>query len=517
MGCCNDTLNGSIDHGVVDYFKENHKENSKESSQKIFHSALQKRISDILYPILRKAFVHSYNGSIDETYDIQEILGLGGISTVRRAIHIETNFQRAVKIIAKNAISETQKIMLLDEVDTLKILDHPNIIRVIEIIEDTSKLNIVTELCTGGELFERILNSRQFTENTAASYMFQILSGLIHIHSGGFIHRDLKPENILFLNSNADSPLKIIDFGVSKRISEKSKLSRLIGTAYYVAPEMIEGNINYKCDVWSCGVILYIMLCGNPPFNGNTEEVIFSKITRGVFNFSSKLWTDISKEAKDLIQKMLCKDVEKRLSAVEAWNHPWVQTRAKKLIEDNPINLKALKKLACFRATSRLQQATLQYIASNLTASQQIEELRKAFVSLDKNGDGHLSANELRLGYETISLSSSIKIDEILKNCDSDLNGLIDYNEFITATINWQKDLSHELLENAFKAYDKDKNGTISVNEIKMFLGGDGTELDSVWAKILSDADINGDGVIDLEEFKIIMLSHIEGTSLDMS
>lgn len=280
---------------------------------------------------------------------------------------------------------------------------------------------------------------------------------------------------------------------------------------------MIEGNIDYKCDVWSCGVILYIMLCGNPPFNGNTEEVIFSKITRGVFNFSSKVWGNISKEAKDLIQKMLCKDMEKRLSAMEAWNHPWVQTRAKGLVEDNPIDLKALKKLAGFRATSRLQQATLQYIASNLTASQQIEELRKAFISLDKNGDGHLSANELRLGYETISLSSSIKIDEILKNCDSDLNGLIDYNEFITATINWQKHLSHELLESAFKAYDKDKNGTISVNEIKMFLGGDGTELDSVWAKILSDADINGDGVIDLDEFKTIMLSHIEGTSLDMS
>lgn len=166
-----------------------------------------------------------------------------------------------------------------------------------------------------------------------------------------------------------------------------------------------------------------------------------------------------------------------------------------------------MKKLAGFRANSRLQQATLQYIASNLTAGQQIEELRKAFVALDKNGDGHLTVSELKVGYENISLSSSVKIDEILKRCDTDLNGMIDYNEFITATINWQKHLSQEMLESAFKAYDKDKNGTISLSEIKQFLGGEESESDSVWTKILNEADINGDGVIDLEEFKILMLS----------
>ena len=169
-----------------------------------------------------------------------------------------------------------------------------------------------------------------------------------------------------------------------------------------------------------------------------------------------------------------------------------------------------MKKLAAFRANSRLQQATLQYIASNLTANQQIEELRKAFIAIDKNGDGHLSINELKTGFDNISISSTVKVEEILKRCDSDLNGMIDYNEFITATINWQKCLSQELLESAFKAYDKDKNGTISVTEIKQFLGGEGSELDSVWTRILNDADTNQDGVIDLEEFKTLMLAKIE-------
>lgn len=251
-------------------------------------------------------------------------------------------------------------------------------------------------------------------------------------------------------------------------------------------------------------------MCGQPPFNGNTEEAIFSKISRGVFNFSGKQWQSISKDAKDFIQKLLTKDVSKRLNAEEAWNDPWVQTRAKGLVSDNIVDPKALKKLSGFRANSRLQQATLQFIASNLTASQQIDELRKTFVGLDKNGDGYLSVNELKAGFENISISSSVKVEEILKSCDSNLNGLIDYNEFITATMNWHKTLSQDLLESAFKAYDKDKNGTISLNEIKQFLGGEDTELDGVWSKILNEADTNGDGVIDLEEFKTLMLAKID-------
>lgn len=276
-----------------------------------------------------------------------------------------------------------------------------------------------------------------------------------------------------------------------------------------MAPEVIEGSFDSKCDVWSAGVILFIMLSGKVPFSGQTESEIFNKISRGVFSFSGSQWANISKDGKDFIKRLLSKDISKRPTAEEAWNDDWVQKRAKDLIEDNLVDEKALKKLAVFRSRSRLQQATLQYIASNLTASHQIEELRKAFVKIDKNGDGHLSPQELKLGYENIALSSSVGLNEILKNCDSDMNGMIDYNEFITATINWQKQLSQQILESAFKAYDKDKNGTISVNEIKMFLGGEDEELDSVWMKILDDADTNGDGVIDLEEFKNIMLSEI--------
>jgi calcium-dependent protein kinase len=224
MGCCETSFPNS-DVQEVDFRRE-----FKEATGTAMSLSIRQRISDILFPILRKVFVHSFKGLLDETYEVHEILGQGSFSTVRRAVHIQNRIERAVKIIAKNSISQSQQLLVIDEVDTLKALDHPNIIRVIEIIEDTAKLNIVTELCTGGELFERIIQSELFTENTAASFMYQILSGLIHIHAGGFIHRDLKPENILFLNKSDDMQLKIIDFGVSKRLSSTSKLTRFIGT-----------------------------------------------------------------------------------------------------------------------------------------------------------------------------------------------------------------------------------------------------------------------------------------------
>ena len=198
-----------------------------------------------------------------------------------------------------------------------------------------------------------------------------------------------------------------------------------------MAPEIITGNYDTKCDVWSCGIILYIMLCGHPPFNGRSEAEIMSKIARGVFNFAGKDWSGISREAKSLVQRMLTKDVGNRPTAQEIWNDPWIQSRAKGEAEDLEIKSTALQSLASFNTSSKLQQATLSYIASNLTSNQEISELKNAFVILDSNGDGHLSVSELKNGYSTITLSSAIDVQQILSKCDMDLNGTIDYNEFI--------------------------------------------------------------------------------------
>lgn len=271
-----------------------------------------------------------------------------------------------------------------------------------------------------------------------------------------------------------------------------------------MAPEVLLGEVSCKSDVWSCGIILFIMLGGRPPFTGKSEAETFAKISRGVFSFSGKEWAGVSKEAKSLIQKMLTKDVSSRVTAEEAFNDPWVQNRGKE--EDCELSASTLESLANFKTTSKLQQATLSYIASNLTTCQEINELKKAFVILDENGDGRLSISELKNGFENLRISCAVDIDRIVRQCDMDNNGMIDYSEFITATLDWGKHLTQDMLEMAFKAYDTELTGSIGVDEIKSFLGGDSLYND-VWDQMLIDADINGDGKIDLMEFKNLMLS----------
>lgn len=194
---------------------------------------IKKRVTDIVYPMLKKFFVHSTTCDIETKYTIKDILGTGGFSTVRRAIDKITGIERAAKIFVKNSISEKQTHILIKEVEALKAVDHPNIIQVVDIVEDLSKFCLITEICNGGELFDKIASTEGFDENIAAGIMYQILSGLIHIHQSGYIHGDLKPENILFISKDSLS-LKIIDFGVSKSIKKEEKQANCIGTVKYI-------------------------------------------------------------------------------------------------------------------------------------------------------------------------------------------------------------------------------------------------------------------------------------------
>jgi tRNA A-37 threonylcarbamoyl transferase component Bud32 len=178
-------------------------------------NSIKKRITDIVSPILRKVFIHSIACELRSKYDVSEIIGKGSFSVVRKAIDVQSRMERAVKIIIKNNLDENQTKKIQTEVETLKALDHPNIIRVTEVVEEVSKLCIVTELCTGGELFDRIIHLKTFDEKSAARIMYQLLSGLIHIHKKGFIHMDLKPENIMFADNSSDT-VKIIDLGIAQ-------------------------------------------------------------------------------------------------------------------------------------------------------------------------------------------------------------------------------------------------------------------------------------------------------------
>ena len=214
------------------------------------------------------------------------------------------------------------------EIEILKNLNHPNIVRLYEVYENKSNIFLVTELCDGCELFEEISSRKQFAEHEAAHVTKQILQAIAFCHGKNIAHRDLKPENLL-IDINQKGSIKLIDFGTSHHYGqEHSNMHAMYGTPYYIAPEVLTGNYTEKCDMWSIGVILYIMLCGSPPFNGSDDQII-AKVKRGTWEFRGQIWSNISDEAKDIVTKLMTKNPEERLSAVDALDHPWIKSQVR--------------------------------------------------------------------------------------------------------------------------------------------------------------------------------------------
>lgn len=234
------------------------------------------------------SFVRVNRQHFSSVYELTQKLGDGAYGVVHKALHKATGQLRAVKTLNKKKLHKSQAKKMLDEVEILKQLDHPNIIKVLEVFETSKAYHIVTELCTGGELFDRIIASKHFSENLAAYYMHQIVSAVAYCHERGIVHRDLKPENLLLENDSQEAMIKVIDFGTSCKVNPALPFSSITGTPYYIAPEVLLGKYNEKCDIWSCGVILFILLCGSPPFPGRNDREILDKVASGAFTFDSE-------------------------------------------------------------------------------------------------------------------------------------------------------------------------------------------------------------------------------------
>jgi serine/threonine protein kinase len=223
--------------------------------------------------------------------------------------------------------------MLLQE------MKHASIIQLVDIFEDEEYLHLVTELCNGGELFDKIVNRASssskrsdsdpacFSEQEAARVLHEILVAVRYMHRQGVVHRDIKPENILFTSKDDDtSPIKIIDFGLARKFNarEDVSMSTVVGTPYYIAPEVLQKDYDSACDLWSVGVIAYILLCGYPPFNGADNAAVYASVRRGTYYFPSSDWKNVSYEARDFIRRLLQVDVTKRMSVEQALRHPWM-------------------------------------------------------------------------------------------------------------------------------------------------------------------------------------------------
>jgi calcium-dependent protein kinase len=287
-------------------------------------------------------------------------------------------------------------------------------------------------------------------------------------------------------------------------------LEKQIGTPFYIAPEVLQNFYNEKCDIWSCGVIMYILLCGSPPFYGNTDDEIYARVKDGKFSLDSEEWDEISDEAKDLLRNSLKKDLNKRYSCEDALNHSWFKKFAIK--EKKDINIEILKKaivnLKDFRADQKLQQAALAFIVRYQAKREEINDLRKLFMELNEKGDGRLTKEDLLKGMNRVLPISeaTYEVDRIMSLIDNDQNGFIEYEEFLRACMNKEKILTNENLLAAFNVFDKDGSGSISGAELKMVLGAGAYDVeDDVWTEIIMEFDPKGEGEISFTQFKDMM------------
>jgi calcium-dependent protein kinase len=294
-------------------------------------------------------FVAYKTGSITKDYTFGKNLGSGSFGTVRQALHKLTNQIRAVKIL-KKAEQDDEKFFL--EVDILARLTHPNIMQIYEFYDDQTNFYIVSEFCSGGELFDKISEKGIFSEKEAVHILKQILSAICYSHQNNVVHRDLKPENILLDDKSKEPIIKLIDWGGARYFSKNKKMTKISGTPYYIAPEVLNEVYDERCDIWSCGVILYILLCGYPPFNGDTDTEIMKAVKIGKYDFPSEEWGSISKEAKELVSNMLKYDPKKRFTAIQCLSHAWFKNQEYSI--DIKITQNAIKNMKQFKVNNPL-------------------------------------------------------------------------------------------------------------------------------------------------------------------
>lgn len=462
-------------------------------------------------PHKNMSFVVDNPGNINDWYKLEtNQLGAGSYGSVCKAEHKITKSVRAIKTVSKVASGPRALDRLHTEVDIMKMMDHPGIIKLYETFEDRKNIYLVMELCTGGELFDKIVEAGHFTETQAAIVMQQMISAIFYMHSNRVCHRDLKPENFLFQSKEPieKNLLKLIDFGLSAVFTPSRQFHTKAGTPYYVAPQVLSGSYDELCDLWSCGVIMYVLLCGYPPFYAENDADVLALVRRGQFSFSQNDWANVSNDAKDLITNLLKLQPQERMSAKEALNHIWIREKAPRA-QSCPLQSSLFENLRSFRSTNKLKKAALHVIASQLSEDR-IRSLRETFQALDANGDGMLSVRELKDGLEKAGLQGMIPPDlqQIIEEVDSDRSGVIDYTEFLAATMDRRLYLQHDACWAAFCVFDRNGDGKISQEELREVLKHEGVEEllgNQTAAEIMAEIDVDGNGEIDFEEFMQMM------------
>ena len=489
-----------------------------------------KRGSVLPFPLTNSGgyekIISKNKGVLDEEYETIRPLAEGGYGQVYLVKHLKIQKERAMKVIpikSKNADEKTD-----EEIELLKNLDHPNIVKLFEYFCDDEKYYLITEYCDGGDLFNLIRNKRVFSESSAAYIMYQIFRALIYCHyTHHLIHRDIKPENIVVYRQNKAGEdlydVKLIDFGISKIFNklEKNNDSKIRGSLNYIAPEVLQNNFNEKCDIWSCGVILYILVIGTYPFNGKDKDDIFNKIQHGSYTFPSEFTKKSSAEIRNLIHQCLKVNPDERISAKDALNHPFFnlyETKEYFIHVTEAFLNKTINNLKKYEIKNNLQELTFQYIVHNSPEIEEINLLNRVFSKFNQNNDGKMTKEELKKGLmkylfkgKKNKAAAEKEANEIFNKLDQNNNGYIECEEFVRAGIDKKLLKDRKVLEFTFNFLDKDRNGEISYEELKEVFDVKNIENEKALLDLLKSIDNDLNGQISFEEYYNMMLKIIDG------
>ena len=564
-----------------------------------------------MVPICSNNIIVQKKGDPFQDYEVLEKLGEGTFGKVFKVKNKNNNCIRAMKQIGKKFIGDLNDSEVLKEIEILKQLNHPYIMKLYEYYVNDDNLFLISELCDEGDLQKKIVKIGKFPEFIVKIIMFQVFKALMYLSEKYVIHGDLKLENILvvcyenkendcscknkdqedgfinaikhdidilvkdedLINSYNESStfkkdnninsinkklnerhkredihsyktnfqfgrnkknnlkneskkqklisiydekklnifnygIKLIDFGCSKIFTRYRKtFNDIIGTLVYCSPEVLANDYNAGCDIWACGVLMYCLLSGHFPFYGKNEEEITSKILSGKFEFDIELFNDISEEAKDLITKCLKYDVSRRITVEEAINHKFFYNLnySSKFTEDE---IKKLKSIILFNKNSKFYQLVFTYLSYNFSDNKLLNDLNNIYFKIDKNSDWKITKVELFKAYKLAGIDvTQEQIENLIKTMDFDKDGKVNYEEFIRICIPKEKLFTEQNLENAFNLFDKNKNGFITPSEIIDIIVGNRNTSEEVKNSIKEEILQVADEIIDVDEFKSLMLS----------
>ena len=457
-------------------------------------------------------------GKPNDHYDFLDKMTTGTLASITRVKNKFSGCVRSIKTIKKAFIDlqEDEK-NFMKEIAILRTLDHMCILKIYEFYQDDKSFFLIMEYCAEGDLFDKIQKEAPFNEYTACHIIYQVLSAIVYCHSTNIVHRDIKADCILIESSETVTfkentfPLyhiRLSDFSSARSFNSKKKLTKKIGTSYFIAPEVLNRNYNEKCDVWSIGVLLFILLCGKPPFWGESDKEIIEKVKTNAIDYREEEWKNVSEMGKEFVKLLLTVKPSNRPSASEALSNEWF----KNYLYKHPVETSDVQDLynniVGFKTDPMMffQQATLAYMVHHLTQKDDIIKIKHFYNWIDNNGDGKMEYKEVCEGFKGFININEKELTKIFKYIDQAHTGCIEYEEFIRACINKKELLSEENLKKTFVLFTKtDENATITCNEFKGLLGLSSKFSDKQWDMIIKTIDKNGDGQIEFDEFKDMM------------